>query len=111
MDNEPTFERWGGSGPLRITVRPLGVSPPPQSPERNSAEPTFERWGGPMGTGEDVAKSIGSGLVKGTAGLIGLPNAVADIGARGIDAVAQTVGGWLGEGVEPYAPKTSGVRL
>lgn len=65
-------------------------------------------WQGPeMSVGEDIKRTIGPGLIRGAAGLIGAPGAIAEFGARGIDAATRYVGGKLGIDVPPreYAPK------
>lgn len=46
-------------------------------------------WGG-------AAKSAGTGLAKGVAGLVGLPDVVAELGAQGIDKATRFVAGHLG---------------
>lgn len=78
----------GPSSPLRITVRPPGVDPASMSDEQlqaayQAAQPNY---------GRDIAKSVGSGLVEGVAGLAGLPQAVGEIGSRGLNWIGSKVG-------------------
>lgn len=47
-------------------------------------------------TAGGIAKATGSGLVRGVAGLVGLPAAVAELGAKGISAATGAVGKVLG---------------
>ncbi len=86
--------------PLQITVRPQGqqsAQPSGDGPwSRYARHPPPE-----IGVAEDVAKSAGSGLVKGAIGLAGMPGDVAEYGARGINAATQFVGGKLGLDVAP----------
>jgi hypothetical protein len=48
------------------------------------------------GVAEDVVKSAGAGVVKGVAGLAGLPGDIAEYGARGIDYLVQAAGQQFG---------------
>lgn len=75
--------------PVRITVRPQGASQEVQT--WWDSDPAA-----PPGYLEDVARSAGSGLVRGAAGLIGLPELVSRYGAKGIEAATNYVGGKLG---------------
>lgn len=65
----------------------------------------------PMGAGEDMVRAGASGLAKGTGGLIGLPNTIGTLGAMGLDKATRAVGGWLGQEIPPWQPKTEGFRL
>lgn len=49
----------------------------------------------------DVAKSAGTGLVKGAIGLAGLPGDLTELGARGLDYATRKVGGLMGQDFAP----------
>lgn len=93
-------------GPLRITVRPPGAM---------SDQELLAALNGPsrMSTGEDMARSAGSGLVKGAAGLIGLPDAIGNLGAAGMRGVQSLVERMGVPGPTPQpapAPNTMGTQ-
>lgn len=70
--------------PVQITVGPKGQG------DWWASDPVAKSVGG------DIARSAGSGLAKGVAGLIGLPEAVGSAGALGIDKATQFVASKLG---------------
>jgi len=83
VDYDPFADSGPSSGgPTRIVVRPsdaqLKTTPVDHDPFAESKP----------GTVEDSVKSLGSGIAKGVAGLVGLPGDVAEYGAQGINALA-----------------------
>lgn len=86
-------------GPLRVTVRPSDAKPITEW----SNEELLAARDRQMGRGEDALKSAGAGLVRGTAGLIGLPETVASLGASGIEAATDFIGKQLG--IETQRPQ------
>lgn len=73
------------------------IRPAPSSPQGSGMpwdnDPIVKPAEAKVGVAEDVAKSGVSGLVRGVAGLIGLPGTVAQLARTGADALAdQTVG-------------------
>jgi hypothetical protein len=70
------------------------------APDMQSASNSLNTHLGPqMGTGEDVAKSAGSGVLEGMAGLAGLPGDVRSFVAKGIEKATgddlPTIPGWV----------------
>lgn len=65
----------------------------------------------PASTAVDVAKSVGSGLVKGVAGLVTLPQTMKDLGNQGVDYVLDAASRGLGFGGLPQKPETALDRL
>jgi hypothetical protein len=64
VDHDPFSEAAPSDGPLRLTVHPL--------PKERKLTPVDHDPFAPMGAGEDVARSAGSGVVRGAAGIVGI---------------------------------------
>lgn len=94
----PTPEGFTGS---RITVRPPGADQKP--PAANY----FDQYD--VSVPEDMTKSAGIGLVKGTIGLLGLPADAGSLGARGMRAIQSGVEWALPSTATP--PDASGETL
>jgi len=73
------------------------------------SDPVAPRASGPwegdpvVSVAEDVRRSVGPGLIRGAAGLIGTPAFLAELGAKGIDTATQFVGKQFG--IDPEKTK------
>lgn len=93
VDHDP----FGGDrAPLRITVGASSKTP--------QLVPVDHDPFAPVGYGEDIAKSIPSGIAKGAAGLAGLPGDVSSLIGMGLDWLEQTA---RGEGDEDFARRVA----
>ena len=58
-----------------------------------------------MGYAEDAVKSLGSGVAKGAAALVGAPSDISEFGAQGIDWLTRKVGEQLGIDIQARNPQ------
>lgn len=89
-------------GPTRITVRPEGAV---DLSKMSDADLKAAYDAQNTSTLADVAKSAGTGLVKGVVGLAGLPGDITELGARGLDYATRGIGGLIGQDIAPRPPQ------
>lgn len=89
-------------GPTHITVRPEGAVDLSKMSDAD-LKAAYDTQN--TSTLADVAKSAGTGLVKGVVGLAGLPGDITELGARGLDYATRGVGSLLGQNIAPRPPQ------